>query len=51
MARAANRCFVSQGQNISDAMRQIGVSEVTYYRRRREYDGLKTERAEAAEGA
>jgi transposase-like protein len=23
---------VSQGQNIADAIRQIGVSEVTYYR-------------------
>src|SRR3974390_1751113 len=35
--------FVSQGQNITDAIRQIGVSEVTYYRWRREYGGLKTE--------
>ena len=26
--------LVSQGQNIADAIRQIGVSEVTYYRRR-----------------
>ena len=24
--------LVSQGQNIADAIRQIGVSEVTYYR-------------------
>ena len=35
--------LVSQGQNISDAIRQIGVSEVTYYRWRQEYGGLKTE--------
>ena len=35
--------LVSQGQQIADAMRQIGVSEVTYYRWRQEYDGLKTE--------
>ena len=35
--------LVSQGQNIADAIRQIGVSEVTYYRRRQEYGGLKTE--------
>ena len=35
--------FVSQGQNIGDAIRQIGVSEVTYYRWRQEYGGLKTE--------
>ena len=34
---------VSQGQNVSDAIRQIGVSEVTYYRWRQEYGGLKTE--------
>jgi putative transposase len=34
---------VSQGQNIADAIRQIGVSEVTYYRWRQEYGGLKTE--------
>ena len=35
--------LVSQGQNIADAVRQIGVSEVTYYRWRQEYGGLKTE--------
>jgi transposase-like protein len=35
--------LVSQGQNISDAIRQIGVSEVTYYRWRQEYGGLKSE--------
>jgi putative transposase len=35
--------LVSQGQNIGDAIRQIGVSEVTYYRWRQEYGGLKTE--------
>jgi putative transposase len=34
--------LVSQGQNIADAVRQIGVSEVTYYRWRQEYGGLKT---------
>ena len=28
--------LVSQGQNIADAIRQIGVSEVTYYRWRQE---------------
>ena len=35
--------LVSQGQNIADAIRQIGVSEVTYYRWRQEYGGLKIE--------
>ena len=35
--------LVSQGQNVSDAIRQIGVSEVSYYRWRREFGGLKLE--------
>ena len=35
--------LVSQGQNIADAIRQIGVSEVTYYRWRQEDGGLKTD--------
>ena len=34
---------VSQGQGVADAVRSIGVTEVTYYRWRREYGGLKTE--------
>ena len=33
--------LVSQGQNIADAIRQIGVSEVTYYRWRQEFGGLE----------
>ena len=35
--------LVSQGQAMADAIRQIGVSEVTYYRWRREFGGLKGE--------
>ena len=35
--------LVSQGQSIADAIRQIGVSEVTYYRWRQEYGGLKAD--------
>src|SRR5437868_15067800 len=35
--------LVSQGQNMVDAIRQIGVSEVTYYRWREEFGGLKIE--------
>ena len=34
---------ISQGQNMVDAIRQIGVSEVTYHRWRREFGGLNTE--------
>ena len=35
--------LVSHGQHTADAIRQIGVSEVTYYRWRQEYGGLKTD--------
>ncbi len=35
--------LVSQGSSVADAIRQIGVSEVTYYRWRQEFGGLKTE--------
>ena len=33
----------SQGHNMAEAIRQIGVSEVTYYRWRQEFVGLKPE--------
>ena len=33
--------FRSQGRPVSDAIRSIGVTEVTYYRWRNEYGGLK----------
>jgi transposase-like protein len=33
--------LVSQGVPAADAVRQIGVTEVTYYRWRQEYGGLK----------
>ncbi len=32
--------LVSQGQGVADAVRSIGVTEVTYYRWRQEYGGL-----------
>ena len=35
--------LVSQGQNMVDAIRQIGVRGVTYYRWRQGFGGLKTE--------
>ena len=34
--------LVSQGQSVADAVRGIGVTEVTYYRWRQEFGGLKT---------
>ena len=33
--------LTSQGQRVAEAIRQIGVTEVTYYRWRQEYGGLK----------
>jgi transposase-like protein len=33
--------LAAQGTPIADAIRQIGVTEVTYYRWRQEYGGLK----------
>ncbi|MFC5485106.1 IS3 family transposase [Microvirga aerilata] len=35
--------MVSQGQSVADAVRAIGVTEVTYYRWRSEFGGLKSE--------
>jgi putative transposase len=35
--------LVSQGQNVADAIRQTGVTEVTYYRWRQEFGGLKSD--------
>ena len=35
--------LVSQGQCVADAIRQIGVTEVTYYRWRQEFGGLKSD--------
>ena len=32
-----------QGSSVVDAIRQIGVTEATYYRWRREYGGMKTD--------
>lgn len=33
----------SQGRSMAEAIRQIGVTEITYYRWRKEYGGLKTD--------
>ena len=41
--------LLSQGQNMADAIRQIGVGEVTYYRWRQEFGGLDRA-SEAPEG-
>ena len=36
--------LVSQGQSVVDAVRSIGVTDVTYYRWRSEFGGLKTDK-------
>jgi putative transposase len=35
--------LISQGQSVAEAIRAISVSEVTYYRWRREFGGLKSD--------
>lgn len=35
--------LVSQGTSMADAIRQIGVTEVTFYRWRQEFGGLKAD--------
>ncbi len=35
--------LVSQGKNVADAISSISVSELTYYRWRKEFGGLKTD--------
>ena len=35
--------LVAQGQSVADAIRAIGVTEVTYYRWRKEFGGLKSD--------
>jgi len=35
--------LVSQGHAVADAVRSIGVTEVTYYRWRQEFGGLKSD--------
>jgi putative transposase len=34
--------LASQGKSVADAIRAIGVTEVTYYRWRQEYGGLRS---------
>lgn len=37
--------FVGQGATMNEAIRQIGVTEQTYYRWRSEYGGMKVDQA------
>src|SRR4029453_3748482 len=42
--------LVSQGQSVADAIRAIGVTEVTYYRWRGELGGRKWSRGKGVKG-
>jgi len=35
----------SQGRNVSEACRQIGMTDNTYYRWRKEYGGIRSDQA------
>lgn len=37
--------LIARGQSIAQACKQIGVTDQTYYRWRKEYGGLKTDQA------
>src|SRR5215218_6353294 len=37
--------LVSQGRSVAEAIQSVGVTEVTYYRQRREFGGLKSDQA------
>jgi putative transposase len=38
--------LTSQGKSVADAIRALGVTEVTYYRWRQEYGGLRSDQVE-----
>ena len=37
--------LIGQGQTMADVIRRLGVSDITYYRWRKEYGGLKVDQA------
>jgi transposase-like protein len=42
--------FFSQGSTIGEAARKIGVTDMTYYRWRREYGGMRIEQVKRLKG-
>ena len=42
--------LLSQGKNVAEACRQIGVTDQTYYRWRKEYGGVRTDQARRLQG-
>src|SRR5438094_6130180 len=43
--------LTSQGQSVAEAIRSIGISEVTYYRWRQEFGGVEERPGQASEGS
>ncbi len=43
--------LIAQGRQVADAVRSIGVPQVTYYRWRSEYGGLKGDQVKRFNGA
>ena len=41
---------LAQGQTVGQVCKQIGVTEQTYYRWRKEYGGLRLNQSQAVEG-
>ena len=37
--------MLSQGVNVADVIRKLGVNKITYYRWRREFGGMKVDQA------
>ena len=42
--------LLSQGSTVAEASRQLGVTEQTYYRWRKEYGGMRVEQAKRLKG-
>ena len=42
--------LIAQGRTVADAARQIGVTEQSYYRWRREYGGMRSDQAKRLKG-
>ena len=42
--------LIGQGQSVAEVCREIGVTEVTYFRWRKEYGGLKLDQARKLKG-
>lgn len=48
--KGSSNVLTSQGRPVAEAVRSIGVTEVTYYRWRQEYGGLKGDQVKRLKG-